>query len=934
MLRSGQIRRQFLDYFGQEHGHVSVPSSPVVPLDDPTLLFTNAGMNQFKDLFLGTATGDRRDWRRVVNSQKCIRAGGKHNDLEDVGKDTYHHTFFEMLGNWSFGDYFKREAVRWSWDLLTRVWGLEGRRLHATVFEGSAEAGIERDEEAAEFWRSETGIDPSHVHYCGMKDNFWEMGDTGPCGPCSEVHIDLTPDLSGRALVNADDPRVMEIWNLVFIQYNRDVGGTLAPLPSVHVDTGMGFERICAVLQKKNSNYDTDVFSDLFDAIRDLTGSRPYGAGLDDPIDTAYRVIADHIRCLTFAVTDGAVPGNEGRGYVLRRILRRAVRHGWQTLGTREPFLCRLVPAVVELMGDAFPELTRGAPQVAALIAEEEESFQRTLDRGIALFDKAAARHGRQISGDDAFRLHDTYGFPLDLTEVMAAERGLTVDVAAFERLMARAREVARAGGSTAIDLDGDLTSIVQRHEIPATEFVGYETMATDGRVVAAFRLDGDGAPAPAGRGDRGRLALVVDRTPFYAEAGGQVGDRGTIQCPGGRFVVTDTRRLGDVWFHLGTFEADGDGGPAPGDEARLAVDEPRRRRTMANHTGTHLLNRALRALVNDQADQRGSLVDEQRLRFDFVNHAAVSVEQLGQVQDHVNADIAADLPVHHAHAPLEQGRAIRGLRAVFGEKYPRNVRIVSIGVPVDRLLADPDNDQWADRSIEFCGGTHLGRTSEAARFAIVSEEAVAKGIRRITALTGEAAARAEAEAGRLARRAKDLAAGEDAALAGDLPGFLEQVAAATLPVAAQARLRRVVGDLQKRVRSHQRDAERDSAGAVVEAARAVADGATGAVVVAAIPGADARTLRTAMDVIRKRRPESALLLGAVDGDKVAFIAAVPPALIERGLKAGDWVRQVAQAAGGGGGGRPDMAQAGGKDPSLLDAALGTAERFAVEKLG
>ena len=515
MPTSQEIRRQFIDYFVEKHAHHRVPSSPVVPHDDPTLMFTNAGMNQFKDVFLATGS---REYTRAVNTQKCIRAGGKHNDLEDVGKDTYHHTFFEMLGNWSFGDYFKKEAIGWAWDLLTNVWGLDKSRLHATVFKGDVPDGLEADNEAAELWRSETDIDPSHIHLGNKEDNFWEMGDAGPCGPCSEVHVDLTPDKSGAGLVNADDPRVIEIWNLVFIQFNRNASGVLSPLPAKHVDTGMGFERICAVLQGKNSNYDTDVFAPIFKAISNITGTRPYSGKLDDKIDMAYRVIADHIRCLTFAITDGAIPSNEGRGYVLRRILRRAVRHGWQTLGVKEPFLHKLVPGVVDTMGEVFPELKGKTQGVVDLIKDEEESFGRTLERGIELYENAASKVGNQllvdegialfedaatvggnqflvdpniisnkevdafkyeeltrlgvisgtyntyntrgfdwrecpgskrpiISAKDAFKLHDTYGFPVDLTQVMAEERGMTVDVEGFDRLMEEARTKARAAG-------------------------------------------------------------------------------------------------------------------------------------------------------------------------------------------------------------------------------------------------------------------------------------------------------------------------------------------------------------------------------------------------------------------------------------------------------------------------------------------------------
>ncbi len=941
MPTSHEIRQQFIDYFVKRHGHAMVPSSPVVPHDDPTLLFANAGMNQFKDMFLGTG---HRDYCRAANTQKCIRAGGKHNDLEDVGKDTYHHTFFEMLGNWSFGDYFKEEAIAWAWDLLTNVWGLDKSRLHATVFAGDASESLEPDDEAAELWKRVTDIDPGHIHGGSKKDNFWEMGDTGPCGPCSEIHIDLTPDKSGGPLINAADPRVIEIWNLVFIQFNRAPGrdgqpGLLTPLPAKHVDTGMGFERVCAVLQGKASNYDTDVFAPIFGAIQAVTGAAPYGGRLDGSpegqVDMAYRVIADHIRCLAFALTDGALPSNEGRGYVLRRILRRAVRHGWQTLGLKEPFLHRLVPTVVDTMGGVFPELAEQPQRVIDVIKDEEQSFAKTLDRGIALFHQAAQSGGQAIAAQDAFKLHDTYGFPLDLTQVMAQERGMAVDVEGFNQLMAEARQQARQGGKQQSS-NAALVAYIQQHPLSATEFVGYDqTHVHETKVVAAGYIDPDhGVITDIDDPSDIRAFVVVNRTPFYAEAGGQVGDQGTIQnTKGVAFQVDDTVRIGDAVFHLGQYSGRGRIYPK-GELVSLQVDQAWRKNTMANHTGTHLLNRALRDTLGDHVQQKGSLVDDQKLRFDFSHNAVVGVEQVDRIEQMVNHDIAADLPVYADEAAQEEALKINGLRAVFGEKYPPRVRVVSIGAPVNDLLADPTNAEWEHYSIEFCGGTHLPKTGDAQGFVVVSEEAVAKGVRRLTGLTGSVAHRAAAQGEMLLSRLASLQNQPADQLSDAIGQLTTEIEEKILPLLTKAKLRSGITQLQETVKAHHKAQNKQAADSVIEAARRLADEPSAdGVMVASLEGADAAGLRLAMDVVRKKKPDNAVLLGAISGEKVAFVAAVPKALIDRGLKAGDWVREVAKVAGGGGGGRPDMAQAGGKDPQKLDEALQAGRVFAESKL-
>jgi alanyl-tRNA synthetase len=934
MPSSQEIRQQFIDFFVKKHGHTYVPSSPVVPHEDPTLLFANAGMNQFKDVFLGLGT---RPYTRAANTQKCIRAGGKHNDLEDVGRDTYHHTFFEMLGNWSFGDYFKAEAIDWAWELLTKVWKLDPRRLHATYFGGDPAEGLAHDDEARQLWLKRLPAD--HVHPGSMKDNFWEMGETGPCGPCSEIHYDLTADLSGGRLVNAGDPRTIEIWNLVFIQFNRQAGGKLLALPNRHVDTGMGFERICAVLQDKTSNYETDVFAPLFAAIQKLGGSTDYGGSLTSQTDTAYRVIADHARTLTFAITDGAMPSNEGRGYVLRRILRRAVRYGRQHLGIAEPFLHKLVNTIAKQMGGFFPELGKDPKHVAAVIREEEESFIRTLDRGIALFEEAAADK-RAISADDAFKLYDTYGFPLDLTQLMAAERGMSVDVAGFERLMDEARQRSRAEAAGTDALHESLIALIQKEPVAPTQFVGYDQLIAEGPRVLKLLVRGDATYEPATGVEVGQMAvLAAETTPFYAEAGGQVGDTGVIHSrEGAVFQVSDTQKIGEVYFHFGRLESGRIHATGPdlavGDELLMEIDQPRRQQIMRHHTATHLMNWALRETLGDHVQQKGSLVDAEKTRFDFSHGKSMTAAEVEKVQKLVNERIAEALEVYAQVAPQEKALQIHGLRAVFGEKYPPQVRVVSIGVPVKKLLKDPDRADWREYSVEFCGGTHLKTTDEAERFVILSEEAVGKGVRRVTAVAGELARRAVAHAEVLADRIEAMAGHKGPSLEQDLGCLTEVMARVLLPMNERVKLRDRLAELQEIVKQQHKEAQRQVHGSVVEAARELAAASNGGLIVAAVQGADASTLRTAMDVIRKTRPESAMLLAALSGEKVAFLAAVPQPLIDRGLSAGDWVRQAAQVAGGGGGGRPDMAQAGGKNPAKLPEALEAARKFAQQKLG
>jgi alanyl-tRNA synthetase len=896
MPTANEVRQQFIDFFAKKHGHTFVPSSPVVPHGDPTLLFANAGMNQFKDVFLGTGS---RPYRRAVNTQKCIRAGGKHNDLDDVGKDTYHHTFFEMLGNWSFGDYFKKEAIRWAWELLTDVWGLDKGRLHATVFEGDDEQGLAPDSEAAELWRTETDIDPRHIHLCSKKDNFWEMGDTGPCGPCTEIHVDRTPNKAGVSLVNKGTPDVIEIWNLVFIQFNRNADRSLTPLPARHVDTGMGFERVTAVLQGKSSNYDTDVFRPIFEGIREITGAPAYAGRLDDLKDTAYRVIADHIRTLTFALTDGAQPGNEGRDYVLRRILRRAVRYGRQYLGTQKPFLAELAPRVVQAMQGPFPELGRNPGRVIELIRADEDSFIRTLDRGIKLFVEAAERartvSARQISGKDAFQLHDTYGLYIDITEQMAAESGLTVDRAGYDQEMERAKDAARGAAKKHI-----VTAIAG--DLPKTDdALKYAGLSARANVLAWVK---DNAVVSSGSLRTGeRVGIVLDKTNFYAEQGGQVGDRGTIATATGVFEVEQTQRLGDAVLHLGKVR---EGTIACAQPATLEVDH-QRLDTMRNHTTTHLLNWALRKVLGDHIDQKGSLVDPEKTRFDFSHGEPLSAQQVGEVERLVNEKIYADLPVTAVYKPLEEANKLAGVRAVFGEKYPDPVRVLLVGCA--RV-----EDATADHSVEFCGGTHLAHTGQAGFFKIVGQEAVGKGVRRLTAVTGPAAVHTVQQM---------------AALLDDLSARFH-CSAAELPA-------RLAG-LQEENKKLQQQLKKGASGDLQSAADKLLAGAidvNGAkVIVGELPASADEQMRAQIDRIKQKAGSAVVVVGWCDDGKVGLIAAVTDDLVKKGASAGKLVGQVAKVVGGGGGGKPALAQAGGKQPEKLPEALELARQLAVAAVG
>ncbi len=856
MKTAAQIREEFQAFF-ESKGHTRVPSAPVVPQGDPTLLFTNAGMNQFKDVFLGTG---RRPYSRAVDTQKCLRVSGKHNDLEEVGFSPNHHTFFEMLGNWSFGDYFKKEAIAWAWELLTDVWQLPKDRMWATVFGGDEVDGLEADVEAEALWSRATDLPANRVLRLGKEDNFWEMGNTGPCGPCSEIHYYLGDDPSRQdAAPNLDAPDYVEIWNLVFIQYNRNADGSLAPLPDQHVDTGMGFERVCAILQDVKTTYDTDVFLPIIAAISELT-RKPYREDHWVPM----RVIADHIRTLTFAIADGALPSNEGRGYVLRRILRRAARFG-RTLEMHEPFIFRLAQTVVHEMEAAFPEVAEKRDHIARVIRAEEESFGKTLDRGLEIFEAMCAKG--HISGADAFRLYDTYGFPLDLTRLMATEKGLEVDEAGFEARMAEQQARSRKAGKKVFAPQAQ--HLPQKH----SEFVGYETLASNSRVVA-YRPARDGM-----------LDLYLDITPFYAESGGQVGDRGKFVGEGVRFDVETTFKAGEAIVHRGRL-CDGQTKGLVGMDVVASVNAETRLNTARNHTATHLLHRALRKVLGDHAHQAGSLVAPDRLRFDFTHFEGVGPAQLDDIVGIVNDAVRRDWAVDISFAPLDCAVEM-GAIMLFGEKYGDVVRVVRVG----------------DFSMELCGGTHVQSTGQIGLFQLMQETGIAAGVRRIEAITGPGV---EALVRQQRKILADLAS-QLSAQPSELPDKVARL---------QARNRALERELQNLRRQH--------AGSEMDVLVGNALNVNGVRVVAAeVSPPDMDGFRTLGDGLRHALGTGGVgVIGANLNGKASLLAVVTDDLIGQGVQAGDVVKAVAQIIGGGGGGRPHLAQAGGKYPEKIAEAL------------
>ena len=865
-----QIRATFLDFFAQR-GHTVVPSSPLVPGNDPTLMFTNSGMVQFKDVFLGV---DQRAYVRAASVQACLRAGGKHNDLENVGYTARHHTFFEMLGNWSFGDYFKRESLQWAWELLTQVYGLDPNRLWATVYA--------EDDEAYAIWTQDIGLPAERVVRIGdnkgaryASDNFWMMADTGPCGPCSEIFYDHGPEIPGGPPGSPDEDgdRYIEIWNNVFMQYEMHEDGSVTPLPAPCVDTGMGLERIAAILQGVHSNYEIDVFQTLIAAAARATGC----TDLESP---SLRVIADHLRATAFLVADGVIPSNEGRGYVQRRIVRRAIRHGYK-LGCKKPFFHRLVPELVQLMGQAYPRLAEHGTRVTQVLKAEEERFFETLAHGMEILDAALPAGATELAGDVAFKLHDTYGFPLDLTQDVCRERGVQVDTVGFHHAMDKQKDQARAAGKFKMDKALDYSGT-------ASDFVGYEALAAHSTVVALYHQGG--AVQALADGQEG--VVVLDATPFYAESGGQVGDQGELRTDAAFFRVLDTQKIrADVHGHHGQVQG---GALKVGDKVNAQVDALVRLATVRNHSATHLMHKALREVLGDHVQQKGSLVNHERTRFDFAHQGPIDAADIARIEAIVNTEILRNAVTAARVMNIDAARDC-GAMMLFGEKYGDEVRVLDIG-----------------SSRELCGGTHVQRTGDIGLFKVVAQSGVAAGVRRIEAMTGEAAL----------------------AHVQGVEQHLEHAAQALR--AAPADLAQRIGALQEQLRGLER--ERDAlkgklassqGDELLQQAQQVGDAH---VLVATLPGADAKALRDTLDQLKQKLKSAAVLLVSAQGDKVQLAAGVTADVVGR-LRAGEWVSHAAQAVGGKGGGKPDMAMAGGTQPANVPKALEAARQWAHSQL-
>jgi alanyl-tRNA synthetase len=872
-LKAADVRSAFLEFF-RERGHTVVPSSPLVPGNDPTLLFTNAGMVQFKDVFLGK---DKREYVRAASSQRCVRAGGKHNDLENVGYTARHHTFFEMLGNFSFGDYFKRDAIRFAWDFLTGTLKLDPKRLWVTVFRD--------DDEAAKIWLEDIGVPKERFSRMGEKSNFWAMGDTGPCGPCSEIFFDHGPDIPGGPPGSPDEDgdRYVEIWNLVFMQFDRSADGKLTPLPKPSVDTGMGLERIAAVMQGVHSNYDIDLFKSLIRAAADL-------AGTSDLKSSSLRVIADHIRACSFLIVDGVLPSNEGRGSVLRRIIRRAVRHGYK-LGIQEPFFYKLVPVLEREMGAAYPELTRGRAHVERVLKQEEERFAETLADGMTLLEEAIAKlpagssGAGVIPGDIVFKLHDTYGFPSDLTADIARERGLSIDEVGFKAAMEEQRTRSQEASKFGVDLRAG-AAIDSR-----TLFQGYEGLEAQGRVVALLK---GGAPVDSLQsGEQGEV--ILDRTPFYAESGGQVGDTGVLTAPSGvDFRVEDTQKRGAAHSHIGRLTS---GTIRIGDALDAHVDGERRRATALNHSATHLLHAALRKVLGPHVQQKGSLVAPDRLRFDFSHFEPITAAQLQEIERMVNAQIRLNTAAETKVMDYE-GAVAAGAMALFGEKYEKDVRVLRIG----------------DFSMELCGGTHVARSGDIGFFKITAEGGVAAGVRRIEALTGDAAVEYVEQSDALLKDVAGLLRGSREDLRDKVRDALDRVR-----------------QMEKEIRSLK---DRLASGQGVDLAAGAVDVRGVKVVATKVEGADAGALRSAVDQLKDKLKSAVVVLASVENpSKVVLVAGVTSDQTGR-VKAGELVGAIAAQVGGRGGGRPDFAQAGGSNPAALDGALASVPDLVRAKLG
>lgn len=959
---ANKVRETFVKYF-EERQHTFVPSSSTIPYEDPTLLFANAGMNQYKSIFLGLAPADSPlgQLKRAVNSQKCIRAGGKHNDLDDVGKDTYHHTFFEMLGNWSFGDYFKKDAIHMSWELLTKVYGLPADRLYVTYFEGDPKNGLEPDTEARDLWLS-VGALPDHILTGDAKDNFWEMGATGPCGPCSEIHYDRIGGRNAAHLVNQDDPDVLEIWNNVFMAYNREPDSSLRPLPAKHIDTGMGFERLVSVLQDKRSNYDTDVFLPLFNKIQELTKARPYEGKLGkddvDGIDTAYRVVADHIRTLAFAMSDGGVPDRDGRGYVLRRILRRGTRYVRKYFQVPiGHFFSDLLPTLVEQLGSFFPELHKKVDDIKQLLDEEEASFARTLDRGEKLFEqyaaKAKAENRKELSGTDIWRLYDTFGFPVDLTHIMAEEQGLQINEADFEKARLASLEASKAQnkkeGSNLPKLDvHDLGHLEKGLKLPKTnDDAKYGRENVQAKILAIYQNGGFFDSSESQNVDNSKpLGIILDNTSFYAESGGQQGDTGSIIIDGkAEFAVEDTQSYSGYVLHAGYFKY---GQLKVGDSVVAGYDELRRWPIRNNHTGTHILNFALREIVGDHIDQRGSLVAPTKLRFDFSNKAGIAVPDMDKIEKICNEWVRKNVAVYSREVTLELAHKIPGVRAVFGEKYPDPVRVVSLQYDVEDIEKDIENPRWRTTSIEFCGGTHVAKTGDIKSIVILEENGIAKGIRRITAVTGEEARQATQDADKFKKRLDALEKEEnfDVKEAG-IKQYSVELSQAVISIVHKAELNEAYQKVRKAhdAKSKARSAEQTKT--VTDAiTQYFESNAEETVFIHQFDiGANSKALQAGFALLKKLNKAGYLFSAAVDQTagktadgvnprgKVVHVNFVPKQDIEKGLDGRQWSETILPIIGGKSGGKPEGAQGVGSDcGAAVDDAVRAAKRFYTER--
>lgn len=943
-----KVRSTFINYFVEKHNHIYIPSSRTIPLNDPTLLFANSGMAQFKSIFQGTVDRDSSFGKlvRATNSQKCIRAGGKHNDLDDVGKDTYHHTFFEMLGNWSFGDYFKKEAVFMAWDLLTNVYKLPGDRLYVTYFGGDKSLGLEPDLEAKKLWL-DIGVAEDHILPGSVKDNFWEMGDQGPCGPCSEIHFDRIGGRNASELVNMDDPDVIEIWNLVFMQFNREADRSLKPLPNKHIDTGMGFERLVSILQNKRSNYDTDVFQGLFNKIKEITNSREYrglqGAEDVDGIDTAYRVVADHIRTLTFAIADGGYPSNEGRGYVLRRILRRGARYVRKKFNVPiGNFFSRLVDVVIEEMGDFFPEITRRVDELKEILDEEERSFAKTLDRGEKLFgeylEKTVKNNSKVLDGADVWRLYDTYGFPVDLTRLMAEENNVEIDEIGFEKAQLEAKERSKArssketGDVVALTVH-DLGALEKNDDVPRTDDSFKYGMDDITSTIKAIHNNGEFVKSVDETS--GRFGILLDKTNFYAEQGGQIYDTGDITIDGkAHFFVEDVQVFGGYVLHIGFIKF---GSLNVGDDVTCSYDELRRWPIRNNHTGTHILNFALRDTLGDVVDQKGSLVAPTKLRFDFSAKGSVSPAELSKIETICNDVIAKNLTVYAQEVGIAVGKTINGLRAVFGETYPDPVRVVSVGFDIKDILADPSNKKWETSSIEFCGGTHVKSTGDIKRFVIMEESSISKGIRRIVAVTGDEATQALDLLQTYQERVDDLKRPDISAesLDAKLRILSRDLLEASIPIVAKGKLLDEFNAIKKAFNDKEKVRKTAEMKEAVEIVKKYFDeNPEAGFMVGKLPFENNnKALAKAIEHIKSINKAGLLIsLDSANG-KVSHQCVVPKELIGSEFTATAWANVVSQQVGGKNGGKPEAAAGAGTEISKVEDAINLASEFALLKL-